>query len=221
MTDQKLIHQAHVKKIVVIPSLKDGSSKELHCLHDTAQQHIRALKVLGNKPDGPFITTLFEWQRHDQDSATVSGYDKFLEFIDLRAQASECLPLERSSRPQRSNGPRRNFQPRSATFAAGVTNNCVVCNVDKHALFTCPKFKAMNREKMMFVICNNELYVNCLNFAKHCPSPNRCRKCSKSHHMVIHDDSRDSSNAPAHATSTTSPPATSLPGKGVQHVSSN
>ena len=84
----KLIHQAHAKKIVDIPSLKDGSGKELRRLHDTAQQHIRALKALGNEPDGPFITsflqlkldptTHFKWQEHDQGSDKVSGYEKFL-----------------------------------------------------------------------------------------------------------------------------------------------
>ena len=44
-------------------------------------------------------TILFEWQKHDQDSDKVSGYEKFLEFINLRAQASECLLPERSSKP--------------------------------------------------------------------------------------------------------------------------
>jgi hypothetical protein len=221
----KLIHQAHVKKIVDIPSLKDGSGKELRRLHDTAQQHIRALKELGNEPDGPFITsflqlkldptTLFEWQKHDQDSDKVSGYNKFLEFINLRAQASECLLPERSSRPNRSETPRRNFQPRSATFTAGVANTCVVCKGERHPLFTCPQFKAMPRDKMMSVVRSNELCLNCLkpgHFAKQCPSTNRCRKCERMHHTLLHNDSREShvataltgSTAPAQAPLTTS-----------------
>ena len=56
----KLIHQAHIKMIVDIPSLKDGSGKELRRLHDTAQQHICALKALGNEPDSPFITSFLQ-----------------------------------------------------------------------------------------------------------------------------------------------------------------
>lgn len=92
----KLIHQAHIKKIVDIPSLKDGSGKELRRLQDTAQQHVCALKALGNEPDGPFMkldpTTLFEWQRHNQDSENISGYDRFLEFINLRTSGVD--PLE-------------------------------------------------------------------------------------------------------------------------------
>ena len=233
----KLIHQAHVKRIVDIPSLKDGSGKELRRLHDMARQHIRALKTLGNEPDGPFITsflqlkldptTLFEWQKHDQDSATVSGYDKFLEFVNLRAQASECLLPERSSRPNRSDTPRRNFQPRSATFTAGVGNACVVCKADKHPLFACSQFKSMTRDKMMSTIRNNELCMNCLkpgHFAKHCPSSNRCRKCERSHHTLIHNDSKESHGATALTGSTAPlqmPPINSLPGHNLQEVSSN
>ena len=38
----RLIHQTHVKMILEAPSLKEGTGKELHQLHDTVQQHLRA-----------------------------------------------------------------------------------------------------------------------------------------------------------------------------------
>ena len=41
----RLIHQTHVRMILEAPSLKDGSGKELRRLHDTVQQHLRALKL--------------------------------------------------------------------------------------------------------------------------------------------------------------------------------
>ena len=54
--------------------LKDGSGKELRALHDTVQQHVCALKILGCDLPGNFITpmielildinTLFEWQKY-------------------------------------------------------------------------------------------------------------------------------------------------------------
>ena len=43
----RLIHQAHVKKILEAPALKDGGSKELRHLHDMVQQHLRAVKAMG------------------------------------------------------------------------------------------------------------------------------------------------------------------------------
>ena len=103
----RLIHQAHVKKILEIPSLRDGSGKELRRLHDTALQHLRALRSLGHEPSGPFITstlelkldtnTMFEWQQHSQSSTDVPHYQEFLEFVNLRAQARFLTPLRRFS----------------------------------------------------------------------------------------------------------------------------
>ena len=39
-----LIHHTHVRMISEAPVLKDGTGKELRHLHDTAQQHIHALR---------------------------------------------------------------------------------------------------------------------------------------------------------------------------------
>ena len=93
----RLLHQTHVKMIIDAPPLKDGNGREVRCLHDTVQQHLRALKALGNEPPGPFVTsmfelkldasTAFEWHKYSQDSEEVPHYSKFL---NLRAQASEA-----------------------------------------------------------------------------------------------------------------------------------
>ena len=89
----RLIHQTHVHLISEAPALKDGSGKELCCLHDIAQQHLCALKAMGYEPPGPFITsllefkldtnTMFEWQQHSQESADVPHFSKLLEFLNL------------------------------------------------------------------------------------------------------------------------------------------
>ena len=82
--------------ILEAPPLKSGDDRELHRLHDTMQQHIQALKAMDCEP---FImsvvefkldtTTMFEWQKHSQDTTNVPHYQDLLEFINLRAQASE------------------------------------------------------------------------------------------------------------------------------------
>ena len=89
----RLIHQTHVRMISEAPALKDGTGKELRRLHDTVQQHLRALKAMGHEPPGPFITsllelkldtsTMFEWQRHSQESVDVPHFSKLLEFLNL------------------------------------------------------------------------------------------------------------------------------------------
>jgi hypothetical protein len=80
----RLIHQTHVKMLLEAPPLKDGNGKELRRLHDTAQQHLRALKAMDYEPSGPFITsvielkldtnTMFEWRKFSQDVADVPHY---------------------------------------------------------------------------------------------------------------------------------------------------
>jgi hypothetical protein len=84
----RLIHQTHVKMILEAPPLKDGSGRELRKLHDVVLQHLRALRTMKCEPSGPFITsvlelkldtnTLFEWQKHSQDSSDVPHFDQLL-----------------------------------------------------------------------------------------------------------------------------------------------
>ena len=86
----RFIHQAHVRVILEAPNLKTGSGKEIHRLHDTVQQHLRALKAMDLEPSSPFITsiielkldadTMFEWQKHCQHAAGVPPYQELLEF---------------------------------------------------------------------------------------------------------------------------------------------
>ena len=95
----RVLHQAHVWAIVEASTLREGSGKELRCLHDVCSQHLRALKAMRHEPSGAFITsliemkldqlTMFEWQRHSQNQSDVPHYAEILEFINLRARASE------------------------------------------------------------------------------------------------------------------------------------
>ena len=220
----RLIHQTHVRRISELPALKEGNGRELRRLHDTVQQHLRALKALGNEPSGPFITSLlelkldsnttFEWQKFSQESVEVPHYTKLLEFLNLRAQASETCTSEAKKYPRHENQPNRRSPAQSngnvASFAASgsePSTTCKLCQSDKHPLYTCPRFRAMPRDKMLSTIRDNELCLNCLkpgHFSRQCSSLNRCRKCQKLHHTLIHDDvKRNSQPEP--------PPAASNP----------
>ena len=55
----RLIHRAHVQKIVNAPSLKDSSGKELRRLHDTLQQHLCALRAMEYGPSNSFVTSIY------------------------------------------------------------------------------------------------------------------------------------------------------------------
>lgn len=209
----RLIHQAHVKKIYEVPSSKDGSGKELRRLHDTVQQHLRALKAMGEEPSGAFVTsilelkldqmTMIEWQKASQDSVGVPHYTKLLEFLDLRAQASETYPSTQEKRVFRNDY--RSTHSSSRQIVAHVGNvaesasNCVVCGTEKHPLYACSKLKLFSHDKMLSTVRSNSLCMNCLrpgHISRSCASINRCRRCQKPHHTILHIETKEPSQPP-------------------------
>ena len=88
--------------------MKDGSSGELRKPHDTLQYHLQSLKAMQQLDFERFMTalgecklnslTIVEWQKSTQTEKDVPGYEKFLEFLDLRATASEFIPQETSQK---------------------------------------------------------------------------------------------------------------------------
>ena len=187
----RLIHQAHARKIYEAPNLKDGSGKEIRRLHDSVQQHLRALKAMGEEPSGAFITsilelkldqaTMFEWQRASQDSTSVPHYQKLLEFLDLRAQASETCSLTQERRSGRFEHKKPYTNPHKISAHTGnvfeSAGNCVTCKVEKHPLYACPKFKSLPHDKMLSTVRSNNLCLNCFrpgHMARNCPSLHRC-----------------------------------------------
>ena len=42
------------------PSLKEGTGREIRKLHDTVQQHLRALRSMDYEPTGAFLTSLLQ-----------------------------------------------------------------------------------------------------------------------------------------------------------------
>ena len=213
----RLIHQAHVRKIIEIPSLKDGSGKELRRLHDTAQQHLRALKALGHDPSGSFITsllelkldvnTMFEWQRHSQASADVPHFKHLLEFINLRAQASEASVSDAGKKFSRNdtNPPtRKGYGPSKpvASFVASAesSGNCVLCKSIKHPLYCCPKFKSLSHEDKLSTVRTNGMCINCMrsgHFVRNCRSSHRCSVCQKPHHTLLHIENKEVARCPS------------------------
>ena len=211
----RLIHQAHVERIMDAPALKEGTGRELRRLHDTVQQNVRALKAMELEPSGEFVTsllelkldtsTMFEWQKYSQDTVTVPHYSKLLEFLNLRAQASETTLSDQGRKTPRDdlnqwsrNGPvskritsySGNAVPKDKTF----NNNCVLCKTNKHPLYGCTKFQDLSQSSKMSVLKSNGLCINCLrpgHFVSQCKSIHRCRTCQRPHHSLLHVESEN------------------------------
>ncbi len=82
-----------------------------------------------------------------------------------------------------------------ATNASKPVTNCVFCKSEKHPLYACPRFKSLPHDKMIATIRSNGLCLNCLkpgHLSKQCSSLNRCRKCQKPHHTLIHTEVKES-----------------------------
>ena len=193
----RLIHQAHVKSILDAPPLKDGTGKEIRKLHDTVMQHLRALKSMGYDPPGPFITstlelkldqvTMFEWQKHSVKAEDVPHYQDILDFLNLRAQATESTLVD--SGTKKSN-PKKGYVA-SHVAHSNTSGQCVVCK-DKHPLYACPRFKDMDHDSKLAILKTNRLCLNCFSsnhFVKQCKSVHRCKQCQKQHHTLLHTDS--------------------------------
>ena len=223
----RLIHRAHVRTIMDTPPLKDSSGKELRRLHDSLQQHLRALKTMKSEPDPSFVTsiielkldetTLFEWQKHSQEKVEeVPHYRDILEFIDLRAQAAESIAIPSKKQSVQSGKKPAHFG-RVASYTAtsdesGVRSHCLICVSERHPLYTCPKFKAMSHDEKRSTLRKNNLCLNCLgsgHFVKQCKSSHRCRKCQRPHHTLLHVETHGNA-APAPAQSTPTPPTTQI-----------
>ena len=212
----RLIHLAHVRVIMDAPSLKDDSGKELRRLHDTVQQHLRALRSMDYEPSGTFITsvielkldasTLFEWEKYSQGKTEVPHYNELLEFIDLRAQASETsLPTPAKKPPTRSDMSASRKSSSSGKTVTSFTSNsnatsnsCVLCKNEVHPLYVCPRFKTMSHDDKLLVVKQKNLCMNCFSnkhFVSNCKSLSRCKMCQKSHHTLLHIGDTTSTSA--------------------------
>ena len=192
----RLIHQSHVRIVLDAPPVKEGTGRELRQLHDTVRQHLRALKSMGCEPSGPFITSIlelklddttsFEWQKYSQDLTDFPHYSDMLAFLDLRAQAAEASTSD--SKKERKGG-HKSMHSFTGGMSDTLTPTCSLCKTEKHFLFSCPQFKALAHDDKMSTVKSSDLCVNCLrpgHFVKHCRSTNRCRRCQKSHHTLLH-----------------------------------
>ena len=96
---------------------------------------------------------MFEWQKHSQTKADVPDYQDLLDFIDLRAQASETsIPASAKKHVKNDMPPPKKtpgFGKGIASFTANagsMSNHCVLCETERHPLYICPKFKSMSHD---------------------------------------------------------------------------
>ena len=86
-------------------------------------------------------------------------------------------------------------EPHLSSLAPLELLQTVFCANQKNICCTHVHIKAMSHDRMITVIKDNDLCMNCLksgHFSKHCPSLSKCRKCQKPHHTLIHINPKES-----------------------------
>ena len=202
VTINRTWYTQHTRAILDAPSLKDGNSKELRRLHDVAKQHLRALRVIKYETFTSLVTailelelehtTMFEWQWHTQDSNTVPDFDDLLEFLDLRAWAGKNAAWEGERRRQAP--PLERKAVTRPSYTASVKEYCLACKKARHPLYGCKVFYDLPHAQKMNIVRNNGLCLNCLrpgHFINQCSSTQKCKRCQKPHHSLLHIDTRD------------------------------
>lgn len=203
----RLIHQAHVRAVVEAPPLKDGSGRELRRLHDVINQHMRAITAMTDNSLEAFVTSIIEtkldrtsmfaWQDYSHESRQVPSYEKLLEFLDRRAQATENTVRE-SERKRSGTAPERKISSK-LSYATNVEETCIACKSAKHPLYGCKAFKGFPHSKKLELVRENGLCLNCLksgHFANRCPCTQKCKKCQKPHHSWLHIDQPNEAKEP-------------------------
>ena len=78
-----------------------------------------------------------------------------------------------------------------ALYQVTAGHKCVGCNDDNYPLYTCSSFQALTPEERLAKAWANSLCMNCLrqgHFSSNCQSMQRCKKCRRKHHTMLHFD---------------------------------
>ena len=188
---------AHVRALLNVSPVKNGSSMERRQLHGTLQHHLQSLKAMDKLDFERFITalceskldplTMVEWQKFTQLDKDVPDYHKFLEFLDLRSTATELASFDAGHRKVQS--PTKKPAKSVAVYSTNALEKCPACHGGKHNIAYCPSFKEKSIADKCTLVQEQGLCFNCLkekHMGKHCPSPNCCLKCEKRHHTFLH-----------------------------------
>lgn len=77
-------------------------------------------------------------------------------------------------------------------FQSSTASTCILCKADtNHPLYKCPAFNEMKINDRRETVKKHNLCFNCLkkgHGSQKCKSENRCTKCKKMHHSMLHKD---------------------------------
>ena len=175
--------------------MKVESVSGLRKLHETTNEHLRTLEVLGQPVNQWSAVLVFciankldaksrkQWQ-HKHPGKNVFRWDDLSKFLDERSRASECCAIKVIPQANKMSDQR---EPRHQFYAASMT--CSEICVVEHKLHACPEFKKMSTSQKYDLVKKKRACFNCLqtgHSVSECGSKFSCRKCKAKHHTLLH-----------------------------------
>ena len=180
------------------PMIKTGSGKELRDFHDVISRHVRSLRTIKGDTFEAYLSasmemkldkeSKFAWHQCTHGKRDVPSMDELLQFVDWPAQASEfSTSRDIDRRPPPSE---RKIKTKAFYQITGERKR-VGCNEYSHPLYACSSFQALTPEERLAKARAPSL---CLNYfrqghvASNRQSSQRCKKCRRKHHTMLHFD---------------------------------
>jgi hypothetical protein len=216
--NERLIVQAHIRKILNSPTINKCTAASLRQLSDDVRSNLAALKAL-NRPvqhwDDILVTIIpdkldfhsnREWQgklgNEMPDSKTL------LDFLESRYQHVASITASSANQTsQEKSGQNKSSKHQSSSNSVIINKqSCAFCKKTNHSLHQCTSFLRLSPDEKLKQVISLKLCENCLrgnHSTANCKSNNTCRDCKSRHHTLLHG-TKTQSNDSVPSTSTVS-----------------
>jgi hypothetical protein len=199
--NERLIVQAHIRKILNSPAINKCTAASLRQLSDDVRSNLAALKAL-NRPvqhwDDILVTIIpdkldfhsnREWQgklgNEMPDSKTL------LDFLENRYQHVASITASSANQTsQEKSGQNKSSKHQSSSNSVIINKqSCAFCKKTNHSLHQCTSFLRLSTDEKLKQVISLKLCENCLrgnHSTANCKSNNTCRDCKGRHHTLLH-----------------------------------
>jgi hypothetical protein len=199
--NERLIVQAHIRKILNSPAINKCTAASLRQLSDDVRSNLAALKAL-NRPvqhwDDILVTIIpdkldfhsnREWQgklgNEMPDSKTL------LDFLESRYQHVASITASSANQTsQEKSGQNKSSKHQSSSNSVIINKqSCAFCKKTNHSLHQCTSFLRLSTDEKLKQVISLKLCKNCLrgnHSTANCKSNNTCRDCKSRHHTLLH-----------------------------------
>ncbi|GFX83319.1 integrase catalytic domain-containing protein [Trichonephila clavipes] len=180
-----------MKKLMNISPITCESHAQILKLVDSTKECVRLLETLDLKVEGTADIILMFIIQFKLDSTTRGWWERSLdnEKIPALSELLQFLSNHARSLMTEGYGVKRNISNKKVTLvASGFQLHCSYCQ-SNHNLNKCDAFLNLSVQKRVNFVKSNNICFNCLtkfHRKSACKSTNKCRKCGKSHHTLLH-----------------------------------